>query len=70
MTLTEWLDWQRDVAVQRMLANILPNGAVIGAPDPKMEYYQFHWLRDSSISFDLGTWNGISVTIAVHVPRP
>lgn len=49
MTLTEWLDWQGDVAVQRMLANILPNGAVIGAPDPKMEYYQFHWLRDSSI---------------------
>src|SRR5947207_3408008 len=51
-----WLDQERDIALQKMFANISPagtsTGVVVASPQRANPDYYFHWVRDAGLTMD------------------
>jgi glucoamylase len=53
----EWLDKQRQIALERIKMNISPSdgrrGAVLASPSRKDPDYYYHWVRDAALVMDI-----------------
>jgi glucoamylase len=52
-TLDQWLQSEKSTATQRLVNNILSNGAVIASPSTDNPNYYFHWVRDAALTMNL-----------------
>ncbi|SIO26811.1 Astacin (Peptidase family M12A) [Singulisphaera sp. GP187] len=53
MDLGGWLQAERTIARDKILANILSNGAVIASPSRSNPNYYYHWVRDAALTMDV-----------------
>jgi glucoamylase len=53
--LEQWLQTEKTTATQKLLANVLSNGAVIASPSMDNPNYYFHWVRDAALTMDVIT---------------
>jgi glucoamylase len=48
----QWLLSEKSVATQKLVGNILANGAVVASPSTADPNYYFHWVRDAGLAMD------------------
>jgi glucoamylase len=55
--LQDWLNWEKEVSVRNLLANISPDGAakgaVVASPSKDNPNYFKHWIRDAGLTMDV-----------------
>ncbi|KAJ1915371.1 hypothetical protein H4219_004356 [Mycoemilia scoparia] len=51
--LDSWIQYEYRYAVDHIIQNVLPNGAVLASPSKSHPDYYYHWVRDAGLTMDV-----------------